>query len=171
MKQLLKRLLLFLTGSSFVYLTALLFDYVLYPLVIYNTGLTKGFVIMIFLSFLSCILMFFIYDYLKKDFLAIEYSKDKLDSLIANNKGSKFRKALIWLLHRSRIILFVFLSVYDPFIATVFMRKGAYQYNGLSKRDWGILTLSLFIGNGIWAVTVFTGLSLFEYLIEICNLT
>ena len=171
MKQILQRILLFLTGTSFIYFTSWLFDYVLYPFVIYKAGLTKGFVIMIFLSFLSCILMFLIYDFLKKDFLAIEYSKEKLNSIIANNKGGKLRKALIWVLKRSTIFLFVFLSVYDPFIATIFMRKGSYQYNGLNKRDWGVFSLSLIIGNGIWAVTVFTGLSLFEYVFKIIGIS
>jgi hypothetical protein len=169
MKLFLKRLLLFLTGSSFVYLTALLFDYVLYPFVIFEAGLSKGFVIMIFLSFISCVLMFYIYDYLKKDFLAIEYSKEKLELLITNNQGSRLKKVLVCILKRSKIVLFVFLSVYDPFIATVFMRKGSYQYNSLKARDWKILTLSLFIGNGIWAVTVFTGLSLFQFVLKICG--
>ncbi len=167
MKQFLNKILLFLTGTSFIYMTNLLFDYVLYPFVIIEAGLSKGFVIMIFLSFISCVLMFLVYDYLKKDFLAIEYSKQKLDSLTDDYDGSRLKRALIWILKRSRIFLFVFLSVYDPFIATVFMREGSHQYNGLKARDWKILILSLFIGNGIWAVTIFTGLSLFQYMFKL----
>ena len=167
MRQILGKILLFLTGSTFVYITALLFDYVLYPFIILEVGLAKGFVIMIFLSFLSSVLMIVIYDFLKKDFLAIEYLKQKLDSLITNNQGSTLKMASTWILKRSRIFLFVFLSVYDPFIATIFLREGLYQYNALKARDWQILTLSLFIGNGIWAVTVFTGLSFFQYIFKI----
>ena len=59
------------------------------------------------------------------------------------------------------------LSVFDPFIATVYMRKGISKYNGLSKRNWMIFIMSLIIGNGIWAITVFTSLSLFQYVIKI----
>lgn len=166
MRQILCKIFLFLTGSTFVYITALLFDYVLYPFIILEAGLAKGFVIMIFLSFLSCILMIVLYDFLKKDFLAIEYSKQKLDSLISNSQEGALKMTSIWILKRSRIFLFVFLSVYDPFIATMFMREGSHQYNALKARDWQILTLSLFIGNGIWAVTVFSGLSLFQFLFK-----
>lgn len=167
MTAILNRIFLFLTGSSFIYVTGWLFDYVLYPFVIFTAGLSIGFVIMVFLSFLSCVLMFFIYDYLKKDFLAIEYSKEKIDLLITDDQKSRFKRAMLWILKRSRIALFVLLSVYDPFIATVFMRKGAHQYNGLKARDWRILAVSLLIGNGIWAVSVFTGLTLFQYLYEV----
>ena len=167
MNVVLNRIFLFFAGSSFVYITGWLFDYVLYPFVIFEAGLKIGFVIMIFLSFISCVLMFLIYDYLKKDFLAIEYSKEKIDLLIADDHKGWLKRVLIWILKRSKIALFIFLSVYDPFIATVFMRKGAHQFNGLKARDWGILALSLLIGNGIWAVSVFTSLTLFQYLYEV----
>lgn len=171
MRKFINIILLLFTGSTFVFVTGWLFDYVLYPFVIYEAGLVKGFAIMIFLSFLSCVLMILLYDYLKKDFLAIEYSKEKLDLLTANNEGGRLKRSFKWLLKRSQIFLFVFLSVYDPFIATIFMRKGSNQYNGLKARDWQVLTLSLFIGNGIWAVTVFTGLSLFQFLFKIFGIS
>ncbi len=170
MRQLLNRILLVITGTTFLYITGLLFDFVLYPFVIFKAGLSKGFMIMIILSFIDSLLLILMYDYLKKDFFAIELSKCKLDSLIAENNGSRLKRAYAWILKRSRILMFFVLSIYDPFIAVVFMRKGANQYNGLKTRDWRIFILSLCIGNGIWSVAVFTGLSVFEYVGKMAGL-
>ena len=167
MYKLLNRILLFITGTTVIYIINWLFDYVLYPVVMYKYGLINGFIIMILLSFVACIFLFILYDFLKKDFFAIEYSKEKLIVLTSDKEGTKIKRTLVWCFKNSKPLLFVFLSVFDPFIATVYMRKGISEYNGLSKRDWMIFIMSLIIGNGIWAITVFTSLSLFQYVIKI----
>ncbi len=50
-----------------------------------------------------------------------------------------------------------------PFLVT-YMRHGAHQYNGLSKRDWWIFITSTVIGNVYWTLAVYMGITLVEKL-------
>lgn len=163
MRKLITRILWFLTGSFILYLNIVLFDFVIYPIVILMAGLIKGFFIMVILSFASCLLFLLIYNYLKKDIFALEWSKKKLSEFVDDTKGNRLTRFFRSLLKHSRIFFFIFLSFYDPFIATVFMRKN-YEYTRMSARDYGILALSIIIGDGIWAPTVFAGISFVEFI-------
>lgn len=168
MNQLLNRLLLFLTGATTFTVINYSFDFVLYPFVLYNLGVVVGFFTMMFLSFLFCWGYFIIYDYLKRDFLGIEFSKEKMSSIIASEDSVGLKLLLVRVLRKSRAFLFVFLSIYfDPFVAVAFERKGNFAYNGLSARDWRLFILSLIISNGFWSTTVFAGLSFFEFLFKL----
>jgi hypothetical protein len=61
--------------------------------------------------------------------------------------------------------MLVVLSVkFDPFITTIYMRRGAHQYRGMSRRDWGIFAASLAIGNLCWALAMFGGITGLERL-------
>jgi hypothetical protein len=168
MKQLLNRLLLFLTGATTFTVINYSFDFVLYPFALYKLGVVVGFFTMMLLSFLFCWGYFIIYDYLKRDFLGIEFSKEKMSSIIASEDSVGLKLLLVRVLRKSRAFLFVFLSIYfDPFVAVAFERKGNFAYNGLSARDWRLFILSLIISNGFWSTTVFAGLSFFEFLYKI----
>lgn len=168
MNQLLNRLLLFLTGATTFTVINYSFDFVLYPFVLYQLGVVVGFFTMMFLSFLFCWAYFIIYDYLKRDFLGIEFSKEKMNNIIASDDSVGLKLLLVRVLRKSRAILFVFLSIYfDPFVAVAFERKGNFAYNGLSARDWRLFILSLIISNGFWSTTVFAGLSFFEFLFKL----
>jgi hypothetical protein len=168
MNQLLNRLLLFLTGATTFTVINYSFDFVLYPFALYNLGVVVGFFTMMLLSFLFCWGYFIIYDYLKRDFLGIEFSKEKMSSIIASEDSVGLKLLLVRVLRKSRAFLFVFLSIYfDPFVAVAFERKGNFAYNGLSARDWRLFILSLIISNGFWSTTVFAGLSFFEFLYKI----
>ena len=159
MIKLLKDILLFFSGALVLYFTSLLFDYVLYPFVIYKAGLLKGFFIMIFLSLIYTLFFLLIYNYLEKDIFALEYSKKKLSDLVDNTKGNWLKRIFRSILKKSKVIFFIFLSVYNPFLATVFMRRGSFQNKEMTWHDWNILILSVIIGNGIWAPTIFAGIS------------
>lgn len=168
MNQLLNRLLLFLTGATTFTVINYSFDFVLYPFALYKLGVVVGFFTMMLLSFLFCWGYFIIYDYLKRDFLGIEFSKEKMSSIIASEDSVGLKLLLARVLRKSRALLFVFLSIYfDPFVAVAFERKGNFAYNGLSARDWRLFILSLIISNGFWSTTVFAGLSFFEFLYKI----
>lgn len=168
MNQLLNRLLLFLTGATTFTVINYSFDFVLYPFALYKLGVVVGFFTMMLLSFLFCWGYFIIYDYLKRDFLGIEFSKEKMSNIIASEDSVGLKLLLVRVLRKSRALLFVFLSIYfDPFVAVAFERKGNFAYNGLSARDWRLFILSLIISNGFWSTTVFAGLSFFEFLYKI----
>ncbi len=136
------------------------FDYVLYPWVIWQLGAAHGAIVMTLVSFLICYLTLLFYDWAKKDWLGIETIKE----LKEYAGDSHFARALRWAVKKGDAALLVILSIWtDPFITVAYLRQGAHQYNGMSARDWRIFMLSLIIGNGLWSVTLFTGMSAAEY--------
>lgn len=168
MKPFIHRILLFLTGATTFTIINYSFDFVLYPFVLYHLGVIYGFSLMVVLSFLFCWFYFLIYDYLKRDFLGIEFSKEKMNAIITNNDSVGLKLFLVKILRKSHFVLFVFLSIYfNPFVAVAFRRKGNFEYNGLTAHDWRMFILSVIISNGFWATTVFAGLSFFEFLFKI----
>jgi hypothetical protein len=168
MNQLLNRLLLFLTGATTFTVINYSFDFVLYPFALYKLGVVVGFFTMMLLSFLFCWGYFIIYDYLKRDFLGIEYSKEKMNDIINNQNRVGIKLVIVKILRKSNVILFIFLSIYfNPFVAVAFNRKGNFAYNGLSARDWRLFILSVIISNGFWSTTVFAGISFFDFLYKI----
>jgi len=170
MNQLLNRILLFLTGATTFTIINYSFDFVLYPFALYQLGVVVGFFTMMFLSFLFCWGYFIIYDYLKRDFLGIEYSKEKMNSIINSQNRVGLKLLAVKILRKSNSVLFIFLTIYfNPFVAVAFNRKGNFAYNGLSLLDWRLFILSVIISNGFWATTVFAGLSFFEFLYKIIH--
>lgn len=132
------------------------FDYLLYPFVIWKLGILKGGVVMMLLSFLVCYLTILFYDWSKKDWLGIETIKGVKEY----NGNSKIGRFTSWVLRKGDAAVMVFLSIkYDPFITTAYMRHGANQFNGLSKRDWKIFLYSTVIANVYWTIVAFAGVS------------
>lgn len=136
------------------------FNYILYPFVIWKMGILGGGAVMTILSFLICYLIMIFYDWSKKDWLGIETIK----GLKEYSGKSIIGKFTSWIMKKSDPILLIFLSIqFDPFITTAYMRHGAHQYSGMSKRDWKIFMSSLIIGNVYWTVVAFAGVSIVEY--------
>lgn len=136
------------------------FDYLIYPFVIWKLGILKGGVVMMSLSFLVCYLTILFYDWSKKDWLGIETVK----GLKEYNGSSKAGRFASWMLKKGDAAVMVFLSIkYDPFITTAYMRHGAHEYNGLSRRDWRIFLSSVLISNVYWTFAAFAGVSAVEW--------
>jgi len=135
-----------------------LFDFLLYPFVIFKLGLLCGGIIMSVLSFIGCLLFLRFYDWSKRDWLGIEAVK----SLKDYSGTSRLRRFMAWLLCRGDYIACVTLSVkFDPFITTAYLRRGA--FNGMNRRDWRIFVLSWFVGNAYWSVACFFGVSILAW--------
>lgn len=147
-------------GLSAKWLSDKAFDYVLYPYVIYKTGILIGGIVMTFLSFLACLAIMKLYDVTKKDWFGIETIKE-----VKNYDGKhKAGRIASWILRRGDPASLVFLSIqFDPFITTAYLRHGAFQFNGMKKRDWRIFTGSLIIGNVYWTIACYTGITVFEW--------
>jgi hypothetical protein len=128
------------------------FDFGLYPLVMFWLGLWRGFVVMAALSFLVCWLTMVFYDWSKRDWLGIEAIKSLKDYDGQNRAG----RWLAWVLRKSDPVACVLLSLkYDPFIVTIYLRRGA--FGGMTARDWRMFLLSWFIGNAWWALLCYAG--------------
>ena len=125
-----------------------IFDYLLYPFVLNKWGLFYGGQIMIWASLLICLISFEFYDWAKTDWIGIETLKE-----IREDEDE------IGIIKKAKWLEFLILSIQtDPFIVTVFMRKGAHKYSGLSKRDWQIFFGSLVVGNLFWIMGIYFGL-------------
>ena len=134
------------------------FDFVLYPLVLLWLGLGWGFVVMAFLSLLICWLTMKFYDWSQRDWLGIEAIKSIKDYQGQNRAA----QLLAWTLRKSDPLACALLSIrYDPFIVTVYLRRG--RFGGMSARDWRIFLLSWIIGNVWWSIVCFSGISAVEW--------
>lgn len=135
------------------------FDYGVYPLVILWLGLTRGFLVMALLSFAACWLTMRFYDWSKRDWLGIEAIKD----IKEYNGPRRAAKALAWILRRSDAVACVLLSIkYDPFIVTVYLRRG--RFGGMNQTDWRNFLLSWLISNVYWSIVCFGGVSALTWL-------
>jgi len=153
-----KRLAELFIGVSFISLSNFVFDYVLYPAVVYKFGVLIGGALMTLLSFVTCLLLLQFYDWAKRDWLGIEAIKN----IKEYNGDKRIGQFTSWVMKKGDSIAFLFLSLrFDPFITTAYMRHG--KYNGMSKRDWKIFTGSLVTGNAYWTLACYTGITLFEW--------
>ncbi len=125
--------------------TDYVFDYALYPFVVWKLGPVGGGGIMALASLVFCLVLLRIYDGLRRDWLGIEFVKG-----LRHYEGrSRWRRWLAWLLARGDGVAFVVLSAkYDPFITTAYMRHGA--FTKMNRRDWAIFLGSWLLSNLIW---------------------
>lgn len=152
-KEKIKNVAIFSGGMLTTKVSAYLFDYAMYPFVIYLCGFWIGFIVMFFASLLLNFLLIKLYDWTKKDVFGFEYLKDIND----NPDGHKVMRKIIKL---GKIPTFIALSIYDPFLATIFVRKSK-KFDGMTKEDWRNLLISGFIGNIVWSL-IFTLFMLFK---------
>lgn len=158
-------------GHTFNQIFDWLFNYPLYLFVVNAMGLKKGYVVMAVASFLTCLAFIKFYDWLKVDWLGIEVAKEaqefgpewirklSLKSRLGKILWWPFSQIILlilWGMKKGGFVAFFILSIYtDPFIATVYMRKGWNEYNGLNRKDWGIFLVSTIVSNAYWAARTF----------------
>ena len=129
------------------------FDYLLYPFVIWKLGILLGGPVMMLCSLVVCYLTIIFYDWAKKDWIGLE----TLKSLREYEGKVKTGRFTSWILKKGDWGAFLFFSLKsDPFITTVYMRKGAHQYNGMSPRDWKIFLGSVILSNLWWWIPAYT---------------
>lgn len=149
------------SGFAVWNVTDYLFDYALYPFVIWKLGTVVGGGIMALASLAFCLGLLRVYDLLGRDWLGIEWVK----GLRGYAGPSRWRRLLGWLLDRGDTVAFVVLSAkYDPFITTAYLRRGA--YNGMARRDWTIFLASWVLSNLIWIIICAGGIEIIRQLFE-----
>ncbi len=148
-------------GLSAAWAVGVGFDFVLYTYIIYTYGILFGGLIMIVLSFIFDYATMRFYDWSRKDWLGIETLKELKES----SPESMIGRIIAWVMKKSDPVAMVVLSInFSPFVVVTYMRHGAHQYNGLSKRDWWIFITSTIIGNVYWTLAVYMGITLVEKL-------
>jgi len=156
-KMWLRRLGLWTTGISSYYIFTWIYDYLIISALLLYFGVLKGACIAMIASMLVDFFTLKFYDWLKKDWLALETIKEFNDK-----KG--FIGRLFRFVHNKGSVLTVFsLSLFlNAFVVTTYMRNGAYKYNGLTKRDWVIFIASSSVGNGYWILVFAGGITLIK---------
>lgn len=124
------------------------FDYVLYPVVLLWLGNTIGGIVLTILAVIINIAIIKAYDWSKTDWLLIEKLKDLRD----RDDHSGWKAHLFSIIRKNKVAMFFILCIDDPVTVTLYFRKGSYQYNGMTKSDWGIFILSNIVSNFYWIV-------------------
>jgi hypothetical protein len=122
------------------------FDYIVYPIVLVTLGTKVGGMALIIFATVANAALIRAYDWSKTDWFLIE----KLKSNVANTDHTGFKQKIFNFLKRNDILMFFILNLDDPITATLYLRKGHYQYNGMIKRDWIIFIASNIVSNLYW---------------------
>lgn len=135
-----------------------LFDWLLYGVVVIKSteawgpfyGSVYAFLIMSPLSALACYSYIRFYDWAKKDWLGLETLEELREK---EASAGWFMRHILRITKFGDIPMFFALSILaDPFVTTVYFRRGAHLYNGLSKRDWRIFWSSVIFSNAYWTL-------------------
>lgn len=155
------RITVMATGITAFSLLNYLFDYGLYPFVIYKLGIIKGGLVMTVLAATANIICLKFYDWSKRDWLGIETIK----GVKGYEGGNHLLRFMSGLLKKGDVPALLFLSVKeDAFVTMIYLRHGSHQYNGMSVRDWRIFLTSLSIANVYWTLAAYMGISVVEWL-------
>jgi hypothetical protein len=146
-----------LTGAGIYTAVSWLFDYPIYGAAIWLAGPFWGGILMIALSIPLDLAAIRVYDKSGKDWLALEYLKF-LQEQEGHSLGIRFFK---WVTTKMPIWLQIaLLSLrFDAFFITIALRKNAYQFNGLSRRDKGIFWSSFLLGHFYWILILWASVS------------
>ncbi len=114
-------------------------------------------------SFIACYATLLFYDWSKTDWLGIEATKE-----LKEDQGDGWIKRLVarFLRLGDNFALVALSVVTDPFIVVAYMRHGANQYNGMTKRDWKIFLVSIVICNGWEATYLYGGIEAIKHLVK-----
>lgn len=156
------RLRLWITGISSYYVFTYLYDYFAVSFLLIYFGFIKGIIIVMILSVVIDLSTLKFYDWFRKDWLALETLKD------LQYKKNFWGKLFSFVHNKSTFITVVVLSLTsNAFIVTAYMRKGAFQYNGLTKRDWNIFFASSLLTNLYWVFLIAGGIEIIKYLYQV----
>lgn len=147
---LLKKGAMFTFGAGTLWLVNNLFDWILYPAVIYLAGNLTGALIMTLLSVPFNYALIKGYDLIGRDLFALEKAKE----IKVQTKFAFVNR----LAEKSQWFTFVMLCLWDPIPAVIYMRKRENAYNGLTKKDWCHFAIATLIANGVWIAMIILGL-------------
>ena len=151
-------------GFSAYSVFAWLFDYPLFGGVMWYFGAVWGSLIMLALTFAVDIGSIRLYDWSKRDWLALEFIRSHRDYSGRNI----FRRAARFVLTKTPVWIQVLcLSVkFNAFIITTLLREEGSSHNGLSRRDWGIFAVSFIAAQVYWSLCIYGGIQGVTFLLQ-----
>jgi hypothetical protein len=146
------------SGAFVLWLANNMFDWVAYPLVMCTYGNWQGAVIMALAAIPFNYALIKGYDSIGIDLLGIEALKE----FQSTEHESWHKRLLKKVLSRGKIGTFIFMSLYDPIPATLYIRQGTRSYKGLVGNDWWWFGVSNIIANASWAILMMIGIVTLE---------
>ncbi len=122
------------------------FDYVLYPIILVWLGNEDGAVVLTILATIINVLIIQVYDWSETDWLLIE----KIKHMGEQEDHTGWKAHFFKFVRKNKVLTFLVLCADDPVTVTLYFRKGSYQYNGMSTRDWKIFIASNIVSNLYW---------------------
>jgi hypothetical protein len=153
------------TGHTVNFLINSWFDYIVYVPVVAYFGPIKGCGIMIVISVLLNLTLIKVYDKTEKDWLGFEALKEGREKF-----SEKLPKWVSKLINLGDTGAFIGLSLYDPFLATIYLRKLKNAHKGLTGRDWRIFVSATLLSNVGWTGIVYGGISSIQWFIKTVHL-
>jgi len=141
------RLATLIVGWGTATTTAVIIDEVLWTPAILWLGPITGGIVMTIIALVVNITLIWAYDTLKRDFLSFEALREMQE----NDQKGFWKKLLVKALKAGKIPAFFALSLYDPFLAVIFFRKGVNSYK-MTKRDWLNFVTSMIIACLGWTI-------------------
>ncbi len=141
-----------------------IFDWAIYPLVMCTMGVVSGGIVMALASIPFNYALIRLYDWFGQDMMGIEALKEFEDSA----DDSWLKRVLQSLTGKSRHGRFLFISLYDPIPATLYMRDGTNTFHGLKGRDWLWFSISTIIANLFWMALMTAGVVVVEVATGAC---
>ncbi len=151
-------------GYTVIVGTDYLFDYLLYPYVIYQCGPLWGGIVMMLLTAASLLVTVLAYDFIKKDLLGIEAIKEIREEIknFEHYEKNKIHNLIAWFLKKGYWAEFFFLSFkFYAFVTTVYLLNEIKKFNGFGKEEWKIFIGSVFVSNIYWTILSFSGVEVF----------
>jgi hypothetical protein len=142
-----------------------LFDYPLFGSVIWYFGPLKGGIIMLVLSLVVDLCSIRLYDWSKKDWLALEFIR----SHRLYSGGNVARRLVHWILTKTPVpIQVIFLSLkFNAFIVTALLREQQSSFNGLTRKDREIFALSFISAQLYWSLCISAGVQGVSWLVSV----
>ena len=127
------------------------FDYLLYPAALLGLGYLWGGLLMTAASVINNLAVIRAYDWSRQDWLLLETIKE----LKSRGGDLKTIPVLRRIIVKGDVAAFFILSwIEDPIVVTLYLRKGAHVFNGLSRRDWIIFGASTILSNLFWIASL-----------------
>lgn len=138
------------------------FDYGLYPLALLWLGYLWGGVVMTAASVVLNLAVIRAYDWSKKDWLLLETLKELKDRARGSGPRGVVSRVLQW----GDVPAFFLLSwLEDAIVVTLYLRRGAHLFNGLSRRDWLIFAAATLVSNLFWILSLASIIELLRWLV------
>jgi len=133
------------------------YDYIFYPFALAYWGLLIGGTIVVVFSFTINAFVFWLYEYMRVDWLAANALRELEDEENKSNIAKLAtwigkKKTTLWEKIMSPVVFVGLLLPIDPVIVAIHFQRS--HFKGLGWKDWGIFALATAVANAWWLIKI-----------------